>query len=168
VDLESEGPFLDGSEFRKHLADVVKVAIRDLRLPDSACDDVTQIVLMKLFTLNKDALRAIENFNAYLFKAARNEALRLQQQSKSSGQIPNDDENLVVLTDKAEDAHRIESEILLGEIWETLKDDERELFRLMLIGYRETDMAVRLGLPYSVVRKRVSRLRAKLRELLLN
>jgi len=165
VDLESA---LEDSEFRKRLADAVKVAIRDLRLPDSARDDVTQIVLMKLFTLDKDALQAIENFNAYLHKAARNEALRFQQRSKSSIsdlQIESDDEYLI-LSDKSEDAKRIESEVLLREAWASLKDDERDLFRLMLIGYREKDMAVRLGVSYDAVRKRVSRLREKLIELL--
>jgi RNA polymerase sigma factor (sigma-70 family) len=165
VDLESA---LEDSEFRKRLADAVRVAIRDLRLPDSVRDDVTQIVLMKLFALNKDSLRAIENFKAYLHKAARNEALRLQQRSKSSApdlQIESDDEYLV-LSDKSEDAKRIESEVLLREVWESLNDDERDLFRLMLIGYREKDMAVRLGITYNAVRKRVTRLRKKLIELL--
>lgn len=167
MDLESEG--LENSELRERVADAVKVAIRDLRLPDAAREDVTQTVLMKLFTLNNDALRAIDNVNAYLYKAARNEALRLQQKSKSGArdvQIEYDDGELF-LSDKSDGAKRIESEVLLREIWQSLKDDERDLFRLMLIGYREKDMAVRLNVSYDAVRKRVSRLRNKLLELLL-
>lgn len=167
MDSETQDSFLADSELRKRVTDVVKVATRDLGLPDTGYDDVTQIVLMKLFSLSRDDLRPIENLNSYLFKAARNEGLRLQQKTKTDEQIGSDEEGNIIFSDEAEEANRIESEVLLREIWESLQGVERELFRLMLIGYREKEMATRLGVSYDVVRKRVERLRGKLRELLL-
>ena len=167
MDSENEEPSLDSIELRKRVADFVRLAVRDLTLPDSASEDLSQIVFIKLLTLNTQKLRAIENFNSYLFKMARNEALRFQQKSKPTQHVQFDDEVESLQSDRFEYAHQVESDILLREVWQTLRDDERELLQLIIIGYKESDMASRLGLSYDVVRKRVSRLRAKLRDLIL-
>lgn len=159
-----EFPF-ESTWLRKRVTGYVRNAARDLVLPDSATDDVAQIVIMKLLTHDREKLRSVRDFDSYLFRIARNEALRFQQRSKTKQLVQADDDSEPI-SDRSAFSQQVDSYILLKEIWGTLQNEERELFRLMLIGYKAKDIALRLGLSHDVVRKRVSRLREKLRQLI--
>lgn len=123
---------------------------------------------MKLMPLSADRWNEIENIDAYLYTVVRNEARRFWQNTQQELEISVEtDEGQIQLSDYASDARRIESGILLRDIWKKLTSEERQIFQLLIVGYNDKEMAFRLGISHATSRKRVSRLRAKVRQMIL-
>lgn len=118
--------------------------------------------------LSDERWEEIENVDGYLFTVVRNEARRFRERTTHSSEISVDqEESRIQLSDYASDARRIESGILLRDVWKKLSAEERQIFQLMIIGYNDKEMALRLGISHTNARKRVSRLRARIRGLML-
>lgn len=155
-------------ELDSRLSGYVRRSLRDLNLPHTAFDDIRQEVLLKLMPLSDERWEEIENVDGYLFTVVRNEARRFRERTTHSSEISVDqEESRIQLSDYASDARRIESGILLRDVWKKLSAEERQIFQLMIIGYNDKEMALRLGISHTNARKRVSRLRARIRGLML-
>lgn len=159
---------LNGPEIQRRVSRIVRRVLFNLRMPDSAVDDVCQAVLIRLLALKDDPALEIRNLDAFLFTIARNEALRFREKAGDKLHVPFEEDQITPgLSDNLSELRRIESGVLLRNIWKRLSDEERDIFQLLIIGYDGKEMALRLGVKHDVARKRVSRLREKLRELLL-
>ena len=145
-------------EIRQTVARLVQKMAREMNLPDGAADDLQQVVSKKLLSLTGARLKAIENLKAYLTTVVRNEANSLLQKSTRLEVSLEDIHD----TDHLQSQRRMESTILLKQLWSLLTDEERRLFRMMLFDYDEKEMAFALNISYEAARQRVSRFRRKL------
>lgn len=145
-------------EIRQTVARLVQKMAREMNLPDGAADDLQQVVSKKLLSLTGARLKAIENLKAYLTTVVRNEANSLLQKSTRLEVSLEDIHD----TDHLQSQRRMESTILLKQLWSLLTDEERRLFRMMLFDYDEKEMAFALNISYDAARQRVSRFRRKL------
>ena len=149
-------------EIRQTVAHLVQKIAREKKLPAGAVDDLQQVVSKKLLSLTGARLKAIENLNAYLATVVRNEATSLMEKS-SRLEVTLEG---IHETDHLQSQRRMESTILLKQIWSLLdSDEERRLFRMMLFDYDEKEMAFALNISHDAARQRVSRFRRKLERL---
>jgi len=157
--LPSEDPI-----FRQQLLESSRRIVRDMRLPESAAEDIYQSTLTILSGLSKERIEQIGNLAAYASKMARNVAIEFQQKTKHREFQSNED--LEGYSDQFEDARRIEFRILLRDIWAQLDTEERELLRLIIFGYKPKQISRRFEISHDSARQKISRLRKKLRELI--
>jgi RNA polymerase sigma factor (sigma-70 family) len=161
---EEEKLWADNPEIRRVLSQVARSVAYKKHLPESVIPDLEQVVLVRILRLGVDQLEPIANWNAYLYRVATNEANRLISKGQTEEVQINEDPG--GYSDNSDARSRMESAILLREIWERLNLEEQNILKLMITGYTEKEMAVRLEIKYDAARKRVSRLREKLQEFL--
>lgn len=163
--VDKSSLFSDDPTFRQQVFNSVRHVVHDMGLPESVAEDIYQAVLTTLSDFSQERMDEIENFNAYVSTMARNEAIRFRLKNKHL-QVQVDADQADDYSDQFEGAKRVESNILLREIWMHLNSEERDLLQLMIFGYTANEMANRLGITHVSARQRISRLRLKLRELI--
>ena len=161
LNSDESKPFLN-DEVDSKLTSFARRFVRKLNLPEAAVDDIRQQVLDKLWPLSDERLNAIDDFDAYLFTAVRNEAYRFWQNTEEERHLSLDDEGVDLPASPSSIQESLESAQLLQGIWNTLKPEEREVFQSLIIGYNEKEIAFRLNITHDAARKRVARLRKKL------
>ena len=138
--------------------------MRELGLPEAVAEDVYQSVLTTLSRFSKERLQQIDDIKGYTYKMLRHEALKTCR--KNNRLQVSIDETPASYSDGSASAEGIESRILLKDIWLRLNIEERELLRLLIFGYEAKWIATRLEISHDSARKKISRLRKKLRDLL--
>lgn len=138
-------------------------AVRRMNLPRASAEDIAQTVLMKLSALPKERLEEITNVTAYLMRIVMNEAAdfyRTLEHETADPPQPFEESHYLSVPDS------MEAGILLKEIWTQLNDRDRSLLQLMILGYTDKEISLRLRISYASSRKRISRLREKINLLL--
>lgn len=173
--LKGGRPTLDSEEIKSFLTPEIESKItryirrivRDLNLPEMEVEDIRQEVLIKLLAISNDRWNEIENVDGYLFKVARSQVLdhtRMLKRKLYEISLDEELEERIPTADYTSQARKTESGILLRHLSNSLKTpEERELLGLMIIGYNEKEIALRLGMTHVAARQRVTRLKAKLR-----
>jgi RNA polymerase sigma factor (sigma-70 family) len=157
---------LSSQDIQKHLTALVRRFVHQLNLPSTAADDLRQEVLLKLISLPPDRLNEITNLEAYVYTVALNEARRFRKRSVSDNPTDFDEANSTI-SDNSVNAKRLESGILLRELWSALDDVDRQVLECLILGYNDKELAFRMCISHDSARKRVSRLRAKLKSVLV-
>jgi RNA polymerase sigma-70 factor (ECF subfamily) len=131
-------------------------------------EDLGQTGLLKYLQISEDQRRRIRSPRAYLYRIIRNELLN---------QIRKEDPRAIISLESvetnemgfqfAEDASSVEIGLMLKEVWTALEGDDRRLLELLTFGYNGREMALRLGVTEDTARQRVSRLKAKLKAILV-
>lgn len=156
-------------------AELEQYALRTARLialrmnaPSDAADDISQKALLRYHKLTKERRDQIDDLPAYLYRIIENEAADyIREQSPRSVISLETVEGGQAEFHKAGEYENIEFGILLREVWAKLKSDERSLLELLILGYNSKELSFRLGISAEAARQRTSRLRGKLKELLV-
>lgn len=138
--------------------------MRELGLPEASAEDVYQSVITTLSEFAEERLQQINDLKAYAYRMLQREALRTCR--KNSRIQVSIDEAPDRYSDGSASAERIQSGILLKDIWTLLNNEDRELLRLLIFGYEAKQIAGRLKISYDSARQKKSRLQKKLRELI--
>jgi RNA polymerase sigma factor (sigma-70 family) len=158
--------YLSSQDIQTHLTALVRRFLYRFNLPDAAADDLRQQVVLKLISLPPERLNEITNLEAYVYTVALNEARRLRERSESHVQADLDEAGNT-FSDHSVNAQRLESGILLRELWNALDEVDRRVLEFLILGYNDKELALRMGISHDSARKRVSRLRTKLKSLMV-
>lgn len=158
--------FAEDPELHRRLVSSSQRAAHDLGLSRSAAEDVSQAVMLTLSKLSPAKRAEIENLEAYVYKMARNEAIRLA--TKAEHREEKLDANSAVYSDGFTGAEHVEQRVLLKEIWTHLNAEDREILQLMIFGCGAKEIAERVGTTHDNARQRISRLRKRLRQLVFD
>lgn len=161
--------FAGESELAGQAIQIAWWIVQKMNLPRDSAEDLAQQGLLKYFQLSWTQRGAIENRRAYLYQIIRNEAASQAYANRHSIVRP-------VMDDggewKAEEFgafyHQcIEFSILAREVFDQLEPDERSLCEMLVVGYQGSELGFRLGISSEAARQRVSRLRNKLKQRLI-
>jgi|SRR6266850_924234 len=142
---------------------------RRYRLSSMTGDDLYHLAMMKLLRyFPSGPPPEIKRPLAYLFRVLSNEARGLFAQEQRHQTIPLEDVPDEKFSDHFEIAQRIESGILLREVLNTLNNEERQLFTLMLNGFTTSrKLASKLDISHVTAAYRVAKLKGKIRKAIL-
>jgi len=155
--------FAEDPELHRRLVSSSHRAAHDLGLSHSAAEDVSQTVMLTLSKMPKEKLAQIDNLEAYVYKMARNEAIRFD--TKTEHYEEELDSSSAAFSDGSTGAEHVERRVLLNEIWAHLNAEEREILQLKIFGCGAQEIGERLGITHVAARQRISRLRGRLRQL---
>ncbi len=137
-------------------------------MPSDAAYDLRQRALLRYYKLTKAQREQIKDLKAYMYRIIKNEFIEYIKDQGTSSLIQLEAAEESGTTFQTTDERKsIETRILLKEIWAQLDGEEQHLFDLMIQGYTDKELALRLGISPSAARKRISRLRDVLEELLI-
>jgi RNA polymerase sigma factor (sigma-70 family) len=145
-----------------------RFVLRELNQPLDAAEDLRQVGLLKYFEIDRATRSQIQNKKAYLYRIMRNNMLNQIRKEKNVVL-----ESLESLESKSVESQMIvttgavETAALLDEVWSEIETDDRRLFELLSFGYTGREVAFQLDISNEAARKRVSRLKAKIREILV-
>lgn len=140
---------------------MIRKAVRIRQLPPEAADDLRQLVSIRLLSLDEEKRQSIDQTENYVATIVRNEANTLLGQLGKPVVSLED----ISLSDELDSQRRIEAAILLREIPKLLEGEELRLFNMLLFDYDRKEIALALNITHDAARKRISRFRSRLVEL---
>ena len=164
----AEGSANTDAELQQYVLRKARLLIaRSANLPSDAAYDLRQRAFLRYYKLTDEQREQIKDPRAYLYSIIKNEFFDyIQEQGIGSITQLEAAEERGSRFQTPDERKSIESNILLQAIWAQLDGEEQRLFDLMIQGYTSKELALRIGISPSAARKRISRLRDVLKELL--
>lgn len=167
TDIPNEGSTPAPEKLREYALQIARrLLLKWPGLPSDIDYDLSQQALVRYYQLEEAQRGAIRDLKAYLYQVIRNLIVD-QVRSPHPRSLIRTDSAEYIEPSAPDESHAIEFEILLRQVWSKLTGDERCLLELMILDYNGKELALRLGISQDAARQRISRLRRKLGELLV-
>lgn len=154
---------------RRYVKRITPIMLYKANLPIELTDDVSQSAFLRFAGVSEERKRQIINKEAYLRSIIAN-VINDHIKREVLAKCQYVEESDYKLLDNAaitqpDDVH---FRVLLEQVLKQLSSDERLLLKFLSLNFKGKELAARLGVSEPAARKRTSRLRVKLKELLLS
>lgn len=163
---------VDSSDVDETLVrDVLRIARRlVVKMTGNAekAEDLAQLALLKYLQLDENKRQQIRNPYAYLYTLMQHELLN--EIGKERAHLIDSITSLTPETigpSRAASAEGVHVAVLLREIWNQVNAEDRRLLELFSFGYDGPEIAQRLNISNAAARQRISRLKSKIKAILI-